>query len=107
MDGQQVMFVETQGQILNRFKASLMGTHAGWQILFITDASLTTRAVYVAQSMLQCHNLQQGTELTDKEGQADTPSMFDGPVQWKPLMEKPVEQGLIQTPRDPLETQIG
>jgi DNA-binding NarL/FixJ family response regulator len=30
--------------------------------------------------------------------------IFDGPVQWKPLTDKLVEQGLIQPPRDPMET---
>ena len=64
----------------------------------LSDVSLTTKAVCVAESMLQGHNLQEDTELTDTEGQADTPSMFDGLVQWKPLMEKLVEQGLIQPP---------
>ena len=39
MDRKQVMFVETQGQVLNRLKASLVGTHADWQILFMVDAS--------------------------------------------------------------------
>jgi putative nucleotidyltransferase with HDIG domain len=74
----------------------------------LPDVSLTTKAVWVAESMLQGHNLQQGTEVTDDtEGQADTPSMFDGLVQWKPLMEKLVEQGLIQPPRDPVETLMG
>ena len=62
---------------------------------FLSDASLTIKAVCVAESMLQGHNLQEGTELADTEGQADTLSMFDGLVQWKPLMEKLVEQGLI------------
>jgi len=227
LDRQQVIFVETQGQVLNRLKTSLMGTHADWQILFMADASAAldlisrrtvgivlanfgmdnagceeffrrlrkkapevirisllpdqakesvaksleyahqciaahcdisqmeiviarslyvwgqarrnprlaelisnqhtiptppaiyfeirdevesprgTKAVCVAESMLQGHNLNEGTELTDTEGQADTPSMFDGLVQWKPLMEKFVEQGLIQPPRDPVESLMG
>ena len=72
----------------------------------ISDASLTTKAVCVAENMLQGHNLQQGTELTDTEGQADILSMFDGLVQWKPLMDKLVEQGLIDPSRDPVETLI-
>ena len=59
----------------------------------------------VAESMLQGHNLQQGSELTDTEEQADNPSMFDGLVQRKPLTDKLVEQGLIHPhPRDPVET---
>jgi len=73
----------------------------------LSDVSLTTRAVCVAESMLQGHNLQEGTELTDTEGQADTPSMFDGLAQWKPLMEKLVEQGLIHPPLDPVEILTG
>ena len=73
----------------------------------LSDVSLTTRAVCAAERMLQCHHLQQGTELTGTEWQADTPSMFDGRVQWKPLMEKLVGQGLIQPPRDPVETLAG
>jgi len=73
----------------------------------LSDVSLTTRAVCAAECMLQGHNLQQGTELTGIEGQADSPSVFDGLLQWKPLMEKLVGQDLIQPPRDPVKTLTG
>jgi putative nucleotidyltransferase with HDIG domain len=73
----------------------------------LSDVSLTTKAVFVAESMLQGQNLQEGTALTHTEGQADTTSMFDGLAQWKPLMEKLVEQGLIHPTRDPVETLTG
>ena len=32
--------------------------------------------------------------FVETQGQADNPSMFDGLAQWKPVMEKLVEQGL-------------
>jgi hypothetical protein len=57
----------------------------------------------VAESMLQDHTLQQDTALTATQEQ-DNPSMFDGPLQRKPLMDKLVEQCLIQPrPHDPVE----
>jgi len=45
--------------------------------------------------------------FVETQGRADTPSMFDGLAQWKPLMEKLVEQGLIHPPLDPVEILTG
>ena len=72
-----------------------------------SEESLTTRAVCVAERMLQDHSLNQSKESTDTQGQADSPSMFDGLTQWKPLMEKLVEQGLIHPPGDPVQILTG
>lgn len=72
----------------------------------LSEGSLPTKAVCAAESILQNHHLHGMTGSTNADGQAEASSMFDGLVQWEPLMEKLVEQGLIPA-RKPVQALAG
>jgi hypothetical protein len=74
------MFVETQGQVLNRLQASLFDTHADWQTLFMADALAALDLISRRKA---------GIVLANSG------------------MDKPVVQGLIQLPRDSVENLTG
>ena len=110
MDRQQVMFVETQGQVLNRLKTRLMGTHADWQILFMADASAALDLISQRRMGIVLANFgmdHAGCEEFFRNLRKKVPAIIRiGLVQWKPLMAKLVEQG-IHSPRNPVETLMG
>lgn len=69
-----------------------IANHHATNLHALPDLSLTTRAVCMAESILQSHQLQDSMEWLDNAGASST---VDGPVKWAPLMEKLAEQGLI------------
>ena len=79
------MFTETQGQVLNCLKSTLMGTHADWQILFMADASAAPDPI--SQRKAGLGHPETGAlilslrDLPEEVGQAAPLSMFDGLAQ--------------------------
>ena len=72
----------------------------------VANVSLTTRAVCAAERMLQSQSQPDAAALTGADAPAGGSATIDGPVQWQPLMDKLVEQGLIHS-RNSADNLIG
>ncbi|MBT8128848.1 MAG: hypothetical protein KJP10_02570 [Gammaproteobacteria bacterium] len=106
MNRQQLMFVETRGQVLNRLQASLFDTHADWQILFMADAFaaldlISRRKVGIVLAYFGMVN--DGCDEFFRRLRKSAPELIRvGLLQRKPLMYRLVERGLIHpTPVTP------
>lgn len=72
--------------------------HHGSSSKSFQDVPLPSKAVYIAEWLLQAHNLEEALESTDTCLEDRLPGDWDSLQRWKKILERLVEQGLIQQP---------
>nr|MDJ0808423.1 HDOD domain-containing protein [Gammaproteobacteria bacterium] len=73
----------------------------------LADVPLPSKAVCIAEWLLQTHNLEDAPDLTGTclEGQSDSP--MDLMNHWRSILNRLVEQGSIQPPHNPVDALFG
>ncbi len=67
----------------------------------LADAPLPSKAVYIAEWLLQGHNLQDEPQLTGTYLEGHLPPGMDPPERYRNILDRLIEQGLIQQPHNP------